>query len=66
MYVWERSKKVVSVMIEKKPGILAFEKLHTIHLFKADYNWILGLIFGRRMVHQADAQDHLFQSQWGS
>ena len=25
----------------------------TIHLFKADYNWVLGNIVGRRMVYSA-------------
>jgi hypothetical protein len=38
-------------MIEKKPGLFLLEKLRTIHLYEADYNWTLGLIFGRRMVH---------------
>jgi hypothetical protein len=27
-------------------------------------NWTLGLIFGRRMVHDAEQQDHLNESQW--
>jgi hypothetical protein len=32
----------------------------------SNYNWTLGLIFGRRMVHDAEQQDHLNESQWGS
>jgi hypothetical protein len=53
-------------MIEKKPGLYLLEKLRTIHLFEADYNWTLGLIFGRRMVHDAERQNQLAESQWGS
>jgi hypothetical protein len=33
-------KKIVSVMIEKKPGNYQLDKLRTIHLFEADYNWL--------------------------
>jgi hypothetical protein len=53
-------------MIEKKPGIFALEKLRTIHLFEADCNWLLGLIFGRNMACSAEEQHHLFDSQWGA
>ena len=52
-------------MIEKKPGLFLLEKLRTIHLFEADNNWILGLIFGLRMVYSAEDQKHLSHSQWG-
>jgi hypothetical protein len=65
-HIWNRWKGIVSVMIEKKPGLFLMEKLCTIHLFEADYNWTLGLIFRRRMVHDAEKQDHLNESQWGS
>ena len=65
-HVYERWKNIVSVMIEKKPGLFLLEKLRTIHLFEADYNWLLGLIFGRRMVYNAESQNHLFESQWGA
>jgi hypothetical protein len=65
-YVWNRWKGIVSVMIEKKPGLFLLEKLRTIHLYEADYNWTLGLVFGRRMVHEAERQGHLNESQWGS
>jgi hypothetical protein len=53
-YVWDRWKGIVSVMIENKPGLFLLEKLRTIHLYEADYNWTLGLVFGRRMVHEAE------------
>jgi hypothetical protein len=62
----ERWKQIVSVMIEKKAGNYQLNKLRTIHLFEADHNWLLGMIFGRRMVHGAEKQDHLHEGQWGS
>jgi hypothetical protein len=62
----ERWKRIVSVMIEKKAGNYQLNKLRTIHLFEADYNWLLGMIFGRRMVHGAEKQNHLHEGQWGS
>jgi hypothetical protein len=65
-HVYERWKQIVSVMIEKKPGVFLLEKLRTIHLFEADYNWLLGLVFGRGMVYNAEEQHHLFDSQWGA
>jgi hypothetical protein len=45
-YIWNRWKAIASVMIKKKPSLFLLEKLQTIHLYKADYNWTLGLIFG--------------------
>jgi hypothetical protein len=63
---FERWKHIVSVMIEKKAGNYQLNKLRTIHLFEADYNWLLGLIFGRRMIHGAEEEQHLHEGQWGS
>ena len=57
---------MVSVMIEKKSGLFLLEKLQTRHVFEADYNWLLGLVFGLRMVYSAEDQHQLFDSQWGA
>jgi hypothetical protein len=38
---------VVHVMICKKAGILKLEELRVLHLFEADFNLLVGLIFGR-------------------
>ena len=65
-HVYDRWKNIVSVMIEKKPGLFLLEKLRTIHLFEADCNWTLGLVFGRRMACSAEEQRHLSNSQWGA
>jgi hypothetical protein len=53
-------------MIEKNAGNYQLNKLRTMHLFEADNNWLIGMIFGRRMVHRAEKQNHLHEGQWGS
>ena len=46
---------------------LLLEKLRTIHLFEADYNWLLGLVFRRRMVYSAEEHNQLLSDcQWGA
>ena len=62
-HVYDRWKQIVSVMIEKKPGLFLLEKLRTIHLFEADNNWLLGLVFGLCMVYIAEEQNQLSNSQ---
>jgi hypothetical protein len=42
--------------------IVSTRKTADYHLFEADYNWTLGLIFGCRMIHNAEKQDHLNES----
>jgi hypothetical protein len=52
--------KVVNVMIYKKPGV----KLRVIHLFEADYNLIIGTVFGRRAMYKGVDNNTLHSSQW--
>lgn len=40
-----------NVMIYKKPGVYLIDRLRVIHLFEADYNFVIGLIFGRRALY---------------
>jgi hypothetical protein len=47
--------QVVNIMIYKKPGCVKLDKLRVIPLFEADFNLIIGILFGRRaMYHQID------------
>jgi len=41
-------------VIEKDPGSPKIERLHIIHLFEVDYNFVLKLIWGRRLVYQGE------------
>jgi hypothetical protein len=57
-------KTVVNVMIYKKPGVYLIDQLRVIHLFEADYNFMIGFIFGRRALYSGVAQHTLHPSQW--
>jgi hypothetical protein len=56
---------VINVMIYKKPGVLELNELRVIHLFEADFNLLVGLIFGRRTGHNAVDHKRLHPSQYG-
>jgi hypothetical protein len=64
-YYLHRWVQVVNVMIYKKPGCIELDRLRVIHLFEADFNLIIGILFGRRaMYHQVENQ-LLNPSQFG-
>jgi hypothetical protein len=57
-------KIVVNVMIYKKPGVYLIDRLRVIHLFEADYNFVIGLIFGRRALYSGIENQTLHPRQW--
>jgi hypothetical protein len=63
-FILERWTKVINVMIYKQPGVYLLEKLRIIHLFEADYNFIIGTIFGRRVLYSGVDNGTLHSSQW--
>ena len=63
-FALDRWKKVVNVMIYKKPGVYLINKLRVIHLFEADYNFVIGLVFGRRALYSGVKNKTLHSSQW--
>jgi hypothetical protein len=63
-FILERWTKVINVMLYKKPGIYLNNKLRMIHLFEADYNFIIGTIFGRRALYSGVDNNTLHPSQW--
>jgi hypothetical protein len=56
---------VFNAMIYKKLGVLELDELRVIHLFEADFNLLVGLIFGRRTVHNVVDHHRLHPSQFG-
>jgi hypothetical protein len=64
--VLERWKTVVSVMLEKIPGNPRLDKLRVIHIFEADLNLTMGILWGRRLLPQAERINELGDEQWGS
>jgi hypothetical protein len=63
-FALDRWKTVINVMIYKKPGVYLIDRLRVIHLFEADYNFVIGLIFGRRALYSGVEQHTLHPSQW--
>ena len=62
----ERWTHSVTPLIEKDSGRPYLTRLRVIHLFEADYNLFLKIIFGRRMVKNAEQAQALNDQQHGS
>ena len=52
-------------MIHKKPGDFRLHRLRIIHIFEADYNGLLGLLFNIRMIRCAHDNKLINVNQWG-
>ncbi len=52
-------------MIYKEPGNFNLDKLRVIHLFEADFNLTVGILFGRRSMYHARDNDLLHDGQGG-
>jgi hypothetical protein len=61
-----RWKHSVTPLIEKDDGKPYLTRLRVIHLFEADYNLFLKLIYGRCMVRNAERSNALNDQQHGS
>ena len=64
-FAFDRWKEVVNCMINKKTDSFLLNQLRVIHLFEADYNLIIGIIFGRYMIHRICDNQTFHPSQWG-
>ncbi len=64
-FAFDRWKEVVNCMINKKTDSFLLSQLRVIHLFEADYNSIIGIIFGRYMIHRICDNQTFHPSQWG-
>ena len=53
-------------MIHKVQGSFFLNKLRVIHLFEADYNGTIGILFNRKLLYHAERQSLLNNNQWGS
>ena len=49
----------LSVMLEKEKGNINIDKLRAICLFEADFNWVLKVIYAKRMMANARENDLL-------
>ena len=53
------------MMIHKLDGSYNINKLRVIHLFEADYNGLMGILFNRRVLYQAEDKKLINNNQWG-
>ena len=53
------------MMIHKLDGSYDINKLRVIHLFEADYNGLIGILFNRRVLYKAEKAGLLNNNQWG-
>ena len=51
-----RWQNVVNSMIKKEPGNPRIHRLRVIHLYEADYNLVLGVLWARKLVPLAEKQ----------
>jgi hypothetical protein len=63
--VYERWETVVNALIEKIPGMPMINKLRVIHLIESDFNLLIGILFGRRMMHAGEELDAFGHDQDG-
>jgi hypothetical protein len=61
-----RWSNAVNVLIEKDEGRPRINRLRIIHLFEADYNLFLKIMWGSRLVRRAQSLDLLHDGQHGS
>jgi hypothetical protein len=62
----ERWTCLVTPLIEKEEGLPYLTCLHVIHLFEADYNLFLKIIYGRQMVKNGKRNHAMNDQQHGS
>jgi hypothetical protein len=63
-YSYDRWKNVVNVMIEKEPGNSKIHRLRVIHIYEADYNFLLQAKW-RALIQHAEANHTLHPGQYG-
>jgi hypothetical protein len=65
-FVFERWETIVNLMLEKIKGNPRMDKLRVIHIFEADLNLLLGIIWNRRLIQHGEKHKAYGEEQWGS
>jgi hypothetical protein len=60
----DRCHNVLTVLLEKTFGNIMINKLRAICLLKSDYNWLMKLIFAKRMMENARANGVIPREQF--
>jgi hypothetical protein len=64
--ILDRWTMVVNAMIEKDPGNPILERFRVIHIIPADWNLLMGIIFGKRMCQQGEKLNQFGEEQSGA
>ena len=64
--VLDRWTNVVNAMIEKDPGKPNIERFRVIHIIPADFNMMMGILFGYRLMNQGELLQQFGEEQSGS
>jgi hypothetical protein len=56
----------LNVMLEKDPGNPMIHRLRIIHLYEADFNWVLKQFWAKRMLKYGEEHEALGEEQHGS
>ena len=62
----DRWMQSLNVMLEKDPGNPLLHRLRIIHLYEADFNWVLKQFWAKRMLHYGEKHEVLGEEQHGS
>jgi hypothetical protein len=63
--ILQRWRTVVRVIIEKIKGWPYIKKLRVIHLYEADLNLVLGILWNQRLIRQCEEKKILGEETWG-
>ncbi len=63
-FSFPRWQNIVNVMIQKDPGNTKIHRLRVIHLYEADYNFLLGFKW-RQLLHHGEENKTIHQGQHG-
>jgi hypothetical protein len=53
-------------MLEKDPGNPMIHQLRIMHLYEADFNWVLKQFWAKRMLKHGEEHEALREEQHGS
>ena len=65
-YVYAQWETVISLMLEKIKGNPRIDKIRVIHIFEADLNLLLGIIWNRQLIKHGEQHKAFGEEQWGS
>ena len=63
--ILDRWTTITSCMLEKTPGRPIIEKLRTIHLFEADFNFLAGITWSKRLIQAQELTNNMGDETWG-